>query len=266
MLSHTVIVNQIINPSFTNLIRWQNHWHVVRQSWTFFQNDFAGRIANRVMQTGPALRESLVMAFDAAWYIIVYGGSALILLGSLNWRLMLPMTMWFVCYVSMLVYLVPRMRERSRAVSEKRSTLIGRVVDSYTNILTVKLFARALDEDAFVRELVDEHTVSFRDQARLSSAYTITLSFMNASLVVGTASIAIWQWSRGNIAVGGVATAIPMSWQLTTIAGWVARNITAIFENVGTVQDGMRSIDVAAANAGSTRRARTGSAWRGNPI
>jgi ATP-binding cassette subfamily B multidrug efflux pump len=242
--AHTVVVNQVINPSFTNLIRWQNHWHVVRQSWTFFQNDFAGRVANRVMQTGPALRESLVMAFDAAWYIIVYGGSALLLLGSLNWRLMLPMTAWFVCYASMLIYLVPRMRERSRAASEKRSTLIGRVVDSYTNILTVKLFARALDEDAFVRESIEEHTAAFRDQARMSSAYTIVLSLMNSSLVVGTATIAIWQWSVGHIAVGGVATAIPMSWQLTNIAGWVARSITAIFENIGTVQDWMRSIDV----------------------
>jgi ATP-binding cassette subfamily B multidrug efflux pump len=243
-LAHTVIVNQIINPSFTNLIRWQNHWHVVRQSWTFFQNDFAGRIANRVMQTGPALRESLVMAFDAAWYIIVYGGSALILLGSLNWRLMLPMSAWFACYVAMLMYLVPRMRERSRAVSEKRSTLIGRVVDSYTNILTVKLFARARDEDAFVRDSIDEHTSAFRDQARMTSGYTIVLSFMNSSLVVATATVAIWQWSAGHIAVGGVATAIPMSWQLTNIAGWVARSVTAIFENIGTVQDGMRSIDV----------------------
>jgi ATP-binding cassette subfamily B multidrug efflux pump len=242
--AHTIIVNQVINPSFTNLIRWQNHWHVVRQSWTFFQNDFAGRVANRVMQTGPALRESLVMAFDAAWYIIVYGGSALILLGSLNWRLMLPMAMWFMCYIAMLIYLVPRLRERSRAVSEKRSTLIGRVVDSYTNILTVKLFARARDEDAFVRDSIDEHTAAFRDQSRLSSGYTIILSFMNSSLVVGTATIAIWQWSVGHIAVGGVATAIPMSWQLTNIAGWVARSITAIFENIGTVQDGMRSIDV----------------------
>ena len=86
-----VLVNQIVNPGFSNMIRWQNHWHVVRQSWTFFQNDFAGRIANRVMQTGPALRESLVMAFDAAWYILVYGSSALLLLGSLDWRLTLPM-------------------------------------------------------------------------------------------------------------------------------------------------------------------------------
>jgi len=113
--------------------------------------------------------------------------------------------------VVMLIYLVPRLRERSRAVSEKRSTLIGRVVDSYTNILTVKLFARARDEDAFVRDSIDEHTSAFRDQTRMTSAYTIVLSFMNSSLVVATATVAIWQWSVGHIAVGGVATALPMS-------------------------------------------------------
>src|ERR1700727_3238570 len=107
------------------------------------------------------------MAPGAAWYIIVYGGSALILLGSLNWRLMVPMSMWFACYVGMLIYLVPRLRERSRAVSEKRSTLIGRVVDSYTNILTVKLFARARDEDQYVRNAVDRHVGLFSASQRL---------------------------------------------------------------------------------------------------
>jgi ATP-binding cassette, subfamily B, multidrug efflux pump len=244
MLGPNILVNQIVNPSFTNLVRWQNHWHVVRQSWTFFQNDFAGRIANRVMQTGPSMRESLVMAFDAAWYIVVYGGSALFLLASLDWRLTLPMSVWFVCYITMLRWFVPRLRERSRAMSERRSTLIGRVVDSYTNILTVKLFARARDEDAFVREAVDDHTEAARAQARMTTAYTGLLTFMNAALIVSTASIAIWQWSVGHIAVAAVATAVPMSWQLTNIAGWVARSVTTIFENIGTVQDGMRSIDV----------------------
>ena len=243
-LGHALLVNQLVNPNFTSLIRWQNHWHVVRQSWTFFQNDFAGRIANRVMQTGPSMRESLVMAFDAAWYIIVYGGSALILLGSLNWHLMLPMLTWFLCYTVMLRYFVPRLRDRSRKMSETRSTLIGRVVDSYTNILTVKLFARARDEDAFVKDSVDDYTTAARDQSRMTSGYTITLFLMNSTLVLSTASVALWQWSEGHIAVAGVATAIPMAWQLTNIAGWVARSITSIFENIGTVQDGMRSIDV----------------------
>jgi len=243
-MAHTILVNQIVNPSFSNMIRWQNHWHVVRQSWTFFQNDFAGRIANRVLQAGPSLRESLVMAFDAAWYIIVYGSSALVLLGSLNWRLAGPMLLWFAAYAIMLRYFVPRLRDRSRKVSEMRSTLTGRVVDSYTNILTVKLFARARDEDAFVRDAVEDHTSAFRDQTRMTSAYTISLSMMNAMLVVATATVAIWQWAAGHIAVSAVATAIPLAWQLTNIAGWVARSVTGIFENIGTVQDGMRSIDV----------------------
>jgi ATP-binding cassette, subfamily B, multidrug efflux pump len=243
-LAQIVLINQLVNPGMTNMIRWQNHWHVVRQSWTFFQNDFAGRIANRVIQTGPSLRESVVNAFDAAWYIIVYGSSAVALLGATNWRLTVPMLLWFAGYAGMLSYFVPRLRERSRAVSEARSNLTGRVVDSYTNILTVKLFARARDEDAFVREAVDQHTNRFRNQTRMITGYVFVLASMNATLIVTTASLAIWLWSTGRIAVGAVATALPLCWQLTNISAWVARSVTSIFENVGTVQDGMRSIAV----------------------
>ncbi len=243
-LGHVVLINQIVNPGLSNMIRWQNHWHVVRQSWTFFQNDFAGRIANRVMQTGPSLRESLVMAFDAAWYIVVYGTSALALLASTDWRLTPPILLWFAGYAGMLVYFVPRLRERSHKVSEMRSLLTGRVVDSYTNILTVKLFSRARDEDAFVREAVDLHTSSFRDQTRMITGYVVILAVMNAALIVSTASLAVWQWSAGRISLGAVAMALPLSWQITNMAGWVARSVTGIFENIGTVQDGMRSIAV----------------------
>jgi ATP-binding cassette subfamily B multidrug efflux pump len=243
-LAQVVLINQLVNPGVSNMIRWQNHWHVVRQSWTFFQNDFAGRIANRVIQTGPSLRESVVMAFDAAWYIIVYGSSAMALLGANNWRLTVPILLWFGGYAAMLSYFVPRLRERSRAVSEARSNLTGRVVDSYTNILTVKLFARARDEDAFVRESVDQHTERFRNQTRMITGYVFVLAAMNATLIVTTATLAIWLWSTGRIAVGAVAMALPLSWQITNISAWVARSVTSIFENVGTVQDGMRSIAV----------------------
>ena len=118
-------------------------------------------------------------------------------------------------------------------------------MDSYTNILTVKLFARAADEDAFVRDAIEDNTAAFRDQTRMTTAYTATLVLMNASLIVSMAALALWQWSAGHIAIGAVATAIPLAWQLNNIAGWVARSVTAIFENIGTVQDGMRSIDVA---------------------
>ena len=170
-------------PGVTSLIRWQSHWHVVRQSWPFFQNDFAGRIANRVMQTGPAVRESLVALITGVWYILVYGTAALILLASADPWLALPIVFWFAGYIAFLFVIVPRMRDRSKEVSEGRSMLTGRIVDSYTNILTVKLFARALDEDAYVREVIDDHTGAIGAHMRLITRFMFVLSTMNAMLV-----------------------------------------------------------------------------------
>ena len=244
LLTQNLITNQSLTAGFTNLIRWQNHWHVVRQSWMFFQNDFAGRLASRVIQTGPSLRESVVSSVNAVWYILVYGSSAAALLAHADARLAAPMLVWFIGYVAMLRAFVPRMRDRSRRMSEARAQLTGRIVDSYTNILTVKLFARARDEDAFVRDSVDEHTVAFRRQLRLMTMFAISQALLNAVLIVGTGAIAVWLWSTGRIAVGTVAMALPMAWQITARAAWVAQNVTSIFENVGTVQDGMRSIAV----------------------
>ena len=244
LFAQYLVTNQALSPGMTNLIRWQSHWHVVRQSWTFFQNDFAGRIANRVMQTGPGLRESVVQATNAVWYIIVYGSSAIILLGRVDWLLAVPIALWFAAYATLLSFTVPRMRERSRRMSEVRSNLTGRVVDSYTNILTVKLFARARDEDAFVREAVDEHTTAFHHQQRLITLWSLSLAVINALMMVGTGTFAILAWRAGRVPVGTVATALPLAWQISNMAGWVAQNVTGIFENVGTVQDGMRSIAV----------------------
>jgi ATP-binding cassette, subfamily B, multidrug efflux pump len=244
LLIQALITNQAIAAGMTNLIRWQNHWHVVRQSWSFFQNDFAGRIANRIMQTGPALRESVVAGTNAVWYILVYGSSAMFLMSSNDIRLAIPVMVWFLGYAVFLTYFVPRLRDRSREMSEVRSALTGRVVDSYTNILTVKLFARPRDEDEFVRWAVDEHTKTFRRQLRLITLFSLTLTLLNASMVAGTGVIAVWLWTGGHIQLGTVAMALPLTWQIANIAGWVAQNVTAIFENVGVVQDGMRSIAV----------------------
>jgi ATP-binding cassette subfamily B multidrug efflux pump len=245
ILFQALITNQAVTPGLTNLVRWQNHWHVVRQGWTFFQNDFAGRIANRVVQTGPSLRESVVQATNAVWYILVYGGSAIVLLTLRDVRLAAPVVVWFAAYAVLLRIFVPRMRERSRAVSEMRSNLTGRVVDAYTNILTVKLFARATDEDAFVNESINEHTEAFREQQRLNSVFSLSLSTLNAIFLVSSAAIAVALWTHGAITVGAVAMTLPLALQISNMAGWVAQNVTSIFENVGTVQDGMKSIAVA---------------------
>ncbi len=242
LLLQSLLTNQAINANVTNLIRWQSHWHVVRQSWSFFQDDFAGRIANRVMQTGPALRESVVMTVNSVWYIVVYGATAIVLLARIEPLLALPLLVWAVGYATMLRNFVPRMRDRSKAVSEVRSLLIGRVVDSYTNILTVKLFARVRDEDAYVREAIDEHTAVFRRHLRLNTGFAFCLTTMNAALMVATAAIAILLWRDGLIAAAAIATTLPLVWQVVNISGWVAFMVTGIFENVGVVQEGMGSI------------------------
>jgi len=231
-------------PGATSLIRWQSHWHVVRQNWPFFQNDFAGRIANRVMQTASSLRESAMSSIRAVWYIGVYGVTAFGLMVAADWRLTVPIVTWAVGYVLVLKYFVPRLRELSRVSSERKSLVMGRVVDSYTNILTVKLFGRMRDEDAFVREAMDGHYGAMRQHLRMITQFQISLTVLNALLLVGTGAIGITLWAQGSIDAGQVATALPLAWQTVNAAGWVSWEVTSIFENIGTVQEGMQSIAV----------------------
>ncbi|HUG23625.1 ABC transporter ATP-binding protein [Piscinibacter sp.] len=244
MLLDSLVRNNAVVPGVTGLIRWQSHWHVVRQSWPFFQNDFAGRIANRVMQTSNAVRESVVASIRAIWYIVIYGLSALALMAAADWRLALPTLLWFMAYVVALHRFVPRMRDHAKSASELRSMVMGRVVDSYTNILTVKLFARARDEDAYVRDIIDDHTGAIAAHMRMTTRFMATLSVLNALLLVGTATVGIVLWADGQIGAALVATALPMAWQIASVAGWVSWEVTGIFENIGVVQEGMETIAV----------------------
>ncbi|HZE91007.1 MAG TPA: ABC transporter ATP-binding protein [Rhizobacter sp.] len=244
LLADSLVRNNAVVPGVTSLIRWQSHWHVVRQGWPFFQNDFAGRIANRVVQTAASLRECVVASIRAIWYIVIYGLSALVLMALADWRLAIPTVLWFGGYVFFLRYFVPRMRDLAKLSSELRSLVMGRVVDSYTNILTVKLFARARDEDAYVRDAIDDHTGSLKAHMRLITRFMVTLSVMNATLLVSTAAIGITLWGHGQISAGIVATALPLAWQIANVAGWVSWEVTGIFENVGVVQEGMETIAV----------------------
>src|SRR5204862_2150854 len=169
---------------------------------------------------------------------------ALVLMAMADWRLGIPTVLWFAGYIFFLRHFVPRMRDLAKTSSELRSLVMGRVVDSYTNILTVKLFARARDEDAYVREVVDEHTAAWRAQLRLGSLWIMVLQLLNALLMVGTGALAILLWRGGYIAIGVVATAIPLAWQITNMLAFVAQHIASIFDDLGQVQDGMRSIAV----------------------
>ncbi len=244
ILADMAIRQNALIPGVTSMIRWQSHWHVIRQSWPFFQNDFAGRIANRVMQTANALRESTMASIRAVWYITVYGASAYALMAAADWRLGLPTLLWFAGYVVFLRHFVPKLRELAKTSSELRSLVMARVVDSYTNILTVKLFARLADEDAYVREAIGQHQGAMSAHMGLITRFMISLTAMNALLLVGTAAIGIALWAQGAVSAGVVATALPLAWQTANAAGWVSWEVTGIFENVGTVQEGMLSIAV----------------------
>src|SRR5262245_57037967 len=244
LLGDIAIRHMILIPGATCLIRWQSHWHVIRQSWPFFQNDFAGRIANRVMQTSHALRDSVMASIRAVWYIGAYGAIALSLMAAADWRLALPTLAWFAGYIVLLWFFVPRMRDLSRLSSEARSLVMARIVDSYTNVLTVKLFARMSDEDSYVRESIDEHGAAMRRHMRVMSRFHFLLTALNAALLVATAAIGIWLWAQSAVSAGIVAAALPLAWQLSNVAGWVSWEVTAIFENVGVVQEGMLSIAV----------------------
>jgi ATP-binding cassette subfamily B multidrug efflux pump len=244
LLADISIRHMVLIPGATSLIRWQSHWHVIRQSWPFFQNDFAGRIANRVMQTAHALRESVMASIRAVWYIGAYGVMAYALMAMADWRLGVPTLAWFAAYLVFLWHFVPRMRDLARESSEARSLVMARVVDSYTNVLTVKLFARLADEDAYVRESIDEHRAAMRRHMRLITRFHFCLTAMNATLLVATAAIGISLWAQGSVGAGIVAAALPLAWQLANVAGWVSWEVSAIFENVGVVQEGMQSIAV----------------------
>ncbi|OGA52042.1 MAG: multidrug ABC transporter ATP-binding protein [Betaproteobacteria bacterium RIFCSPLOWO2_12_FULL_63_13] len=244
LFTDTAIRQNALIPGVTSMIRWQSHWHVVRQNWPFFQNDFAGRIANRVMQTANALRESVMSAIRAIWYIAVYGVTALVLMANADWRLGMPTLAWFIGYIAFLHRFVPRMRDLAKASSEVRSLVMARIVDSYTNILTVKLFARLEDEDAYVREAIDRHQGAIGAHMKVISKFMFWLSAMNAALLTATAAVGLWLWAQGTVNAGVVATALPLAWQIANVAGWVSWEVTGIFENVGVVQEGMQTIAV----------------------
>ncbi|CAD7719031.1 Putative multidrug export ATP-binding/permease protein [Xanthomonas hydrangeae] len=239
---HNLLVNQAIVPGLSNRSRWLMHNYVVRQSLGFFHNDFAGRIANRVMQTGTSLRESAVQMVDALWYIVVYTGSALWLFAQADPWLMVPLLIWLVVYVALMAFFVPRMKARAWIASDARSKATGRIVDGYTNISTLKLFAHAGREQAYVRDAIDELAVKHRRQTRVTTAMDTAIAVANGFLIVGTCGLALWLWSRGQISVGAITLATGLVIRIHNMSGWIMWTVNGIFEDIGSVQDGMQTI------------------------
>ncbi|MDF3981730.1 ABC transporter ATP-binding protein [Luteibacter sp. PPL201] len=239
---HDLLVNQTLAPGMTNMVRWQNHRYVLKQSLSFFQNDFAGRIANRIMQTAPALRESAVQVVDALWYVSVYAGTSIYLFARADLWLALPLVLWIVGYVAMLAFFVPRVKERSWHASEARSKLMGRIVDGYSNVMTLKLFAHTHHEEAYAREAMREQTGKVREQNRMITSMDVAITSLNGLLIAGTSALALWLWVRGTVTTGQVALAVGLVIRINNMSGWIMWVVNGIFDNVGTVQDGITTI------------------------
>lgn len=229
-------------PGFTNLIRWQSHHHVSRQSLHFFQSDFPGRIANKVMQTGMALRASVMSVQDSIWYVVAFLLSAIFFVGNASIYLTIPILLWLGSYLTILAYFLPRIRKQAAIMSEVHSMLTGRLVDSYTNIQTVKLFAGNDFEDKFVATGIKEHTREIQNLFRYFTNMWMSLYIINGALLVGVGALTVYLWQNSIITIGEVAMVLPLTIQLKNMATWMMEIANGVFENVGTVEEGMETI------------------------
>ncbi|BCP54667.1 ABC transporter ATP-binding protein/permease [Kaistia sp. 32K] len=238
----TILSNQTLPPALTARVRWLNHLHVVGQSYSFFQNDFSGRIVTKIVQTGSALTQSITQVIDALWVISVFVVSAFFIFADVSLLMAVPLAIW-VALLAVLAYVfVPRVRKRAAAASEARSLLTGKLADIYGNIQTVKLFARDGREEDSARAAIAEQTGRMLDQNRLLTTLSILMQFTNALLIGATGAAAVALWMRGAISAGETAVALGLVMRLTVMSGRVMMTLTGLFDNVGTVEDGMRTI------------------------
>jgi ATP-binding cassette subfamily B multidrug efflux pump len=240
--AHDLIKNQVISAPVTNRVRWLTHRYVLRQSLGFFQNDFAGRVANKIMQAAPALRDSVVQMIDAIWYAAVQWVGAAVIFASADWRLLIPLLVWLAAYAITLRMFVPLIKERSTAAAEARSMLVGRIVDSYTNILTVKLFAHADREDIYARSALEEQMGKLQASLRVQTAMELVLYALNGVLIVAASGLAIWLWSQDAVSLGAIAVVSGLVMRIVAMSGWILWVVAGIFENLGVVQEGMETI------------------------
>ncbi|GAB6842494.1 ATP-binding cassette subfamily B multidrug efflux pump [Methylorubrum rhodinum] len=239
---HEIASNQLVVPQSTNQIRWRTHLYTLGHSLSYFQADFAGRLANRVVQVGPAVRELAVVFIDTLLYVAIYAVTAIGLFSSISPWLALPVVAWVAAYAGLTAWFVPRARARSHKTAETRSALIGRVVDSYTNIQTVKLFARDREERAAVRDSVDVHTKAYLHQFRLTTLTTSLLGGLNSALILSTAGVCLMLWQRGAMTSGEASAGLALILRLMAMSGWVMQTVRGVFENVGVIQESMQTI------------------------
>lgn len=244
-LFHSMILHQSILGNYGMVMRWQMHKYLLRQSMAFFSDEFAGRVATKIMQTSLAVRDATITILNVMVYVAVYFIGAMILAASFHWVLVLPFFSWLVLYLLMLRYFLPRMSGISKKQADARSLMTGRVVDSYTNIATVKLFAHTDREEAYARDAMDGFLQTVYPQMRLSTSLEMCIKMLNHFLLVGAGVAGIWLWMGQAVGVGAVAVAIGLVLRMNGMAYWVTWELARLFEALGVVQDGMNMLSQA---------------------
>lgn len=235
---------QTMNGNFPMAIRWRAHRYLLGQSMTFYQDEFAGRVATKVMQTALAMRETVTRLTSTAVYVCVYFTSMVVVLMTLNIWLMLPLLVWLAAYILLQRYFVPKIKTISQAQADARSTMTGRIVDAYTNIQTVKLFAHTEREADYAKDSMDEFLQTVYQQMRLIGRFFFSVEVLNFVLIFVMGALSIYLWLHDLVSPGAIAVGIAMAMRIDSMAHWVMFEVSSLFENIGTVTDGMNMLSV----------------------
>ncbi len=237
-----ILFHQTVMGNYPMSIRWRLHRYLLRQSMEFYQDEFAGRVAQKLMQTALAVREVVSRLADVFVYVCVYFLSALYLIGDAKWQLAVPMLLWIIGYIGALVYFVPKMRDISRAQADARSEMVGKVVDAYSNISVVKLFSHAAREDNYAKQSMTGFMDNVYSMMRLVTIMEITLKTLNNLLLFSSVGVGIYFWQVGLVLPGDIALVAGLVMRLRGMSEWILWEVSGVFENIGTVQDGIGTI------------------------
>ncbi|WP_168389974.1 ABC transporter ATP-binding protein [Acinetobacter indicus] len=238
----SIIKHQILYSNFPMRLRWRFHNLLLRQSLDFFHNDFAGRLSAKVMQTALAVREFWIILGDMLAYVVIYFITISVVLGAISPILIIPLLVWLGLFIAAASYFIPRLSRISNSQADARAVMTGRVTDAYTNIQTVKLFAHAGRESQYAKESMQEFMVTVYKQMRLGAQYEISINLLTVVLYVGVLGTALWLWMNGQAELGIIAATTAMILKLNSIAEFMMWQTSALFENVGTIQDGMKTL------------------------
>ena len=238
----SLLKQQAMAGNFPMLLRWNFHRLMLAQSMHFYQDEFAGRIATKVMQTALAVRDAWMILADLMVFVVIYFVTIMAVLGGFNRWLLVPFSGWLLCYGAALWYFVPRMGQVAKAQADARSMMTGRITDAYTNIATVKLFSHSHREAGYARSAMQEFLVTVHSQMRLVTAFEIVNHALSMLLIASTTGAALWLWTQGQVGVGALAAATAMALRLNGISHWVMWEMASLFEHIGTVQDGINTL------------------------